>query len=341
MSMTTQRRHSSRPFGTVVGLVSAIGLMACGSAGTPVGTASASPAEDLSTVTLRLGDQQRRLETMMQAAGQLKGLEYQVQWAEFPSGPPMLQAEAAGALDLGSVGDTPPIFSAAAGGTGAQVRIVAASSAGGDRDQILVPSGSSIATVAQLRGKRVAVARGSSAHLTLLLALQKAGLTWGDIDPVYLQPPLAQSAFTTHQIDAWAVWYPFIAVALSDGGRVLLNGLKLDPGYSFLVSDVTSLQDAGRSAALADFLHHVTLAQVWANAHLTKWSALYAQITGLSLAQATETERNEERTYVPVNGAVQRAEQAAADSFTTGGLISKVDISKILDSRFNKNTTLG
>jgi sulfonate transport system substrate-binding protein len=331
------RHHLARPLRAAIGLVCSLAMVACGGAAAPSAGGGSGQAVDLSTVTLRVGDQQRRLETMLRAAGQLNGLKYQVQWAEFPSGPPMLQAMAGGALDLGSVGDTPPIFSAAAGGTGAEVRIVAASSAGGDRDQILVPGGSGITSAAQLKGRRVAVAQGSAAHLTLLLALQRAGLSWSQIDPVFLQPPQAQAAFGTHQVDAWSIWYPFIAVAVSDGGRMLVDGRPLDPGYGFLVSNVTSLRDAGASAGLADLLHRVKLAQVWANAHLPEWSALYAQISGLSLAQATETERSQEATYVPVDGTVQQAEQSAADAFTTAGLIPKVDISKILDSRFNRS----
>jgi sulfonate transport system substrate-binding protein len=317
-------------------LASAVLLLACGGA-VPAPSGGGGTAGDPSGVTLRVGDQQRRLETMLRAAGQLEGLKYQVQWAEFPSGPPMLQAMAGGALDLGTVGDTPPIFSAAAG---SGIRIVAASSTGGDRDQILVPAGSGTSTIAQLKGKRVAVAQGSSAHLTLLLALQKAGLAWNQIDPVYLQPPQAQAAFGTRQIDAWSIWYPFIAVATSGGGRMLLDGRQLDPGYAFLVSSVDSLRNAGTSAALADFLRHVKTAQVWANAHLAQWSALYAQISGLSLDQATQTERSAEATYVPIDDRVRQAEQDAADAFTNAGLIpSKVDISMYLDTRFNGSTT--
>lgn len=315
-------------------LASAGALLACGGTATP---GAGGAAADLSGVTLRAGDQQRRLETMLRAAGHLDGLKYRVQWAEFPSGPPMLQAMAGGALDLGTVGDTPPIFSAAAG---SNIRVIAASSTGGDRDQILVPAGSGITTVEQLRGKRVAVAQGSSAHLTLLFALQKAGLTWNQIEPVYLQPPQAQAAFGSRQIDAWSIWYPFIAVATSGGGRMLLDGRQLDPGYGFLVSNVDSLANAGTSAALADFLRRVKVAQVWANSHLAQWSALYAQISGLTLDQATQTERSTEATYVPLDDKVRKAEQDAADAFTNAGLIpSKVDISKYLDTRFNGSTT--
>jgi sulfonate transport system substrate-binding protein len=314
-------------------LASVLALVACG--GTAV--QSDAGATDMAAVVLRVGDQQRRLETMLRAAGQLDGLKYQVQWAEFPSGPPMLQAMAGDALDLGTVGDTPPIFSAAAG---SGIRIIAASSTGGDRDQILVPGGSSIGSVAQLKGRRVAVAQGSSAHLTLLLALQKAGLTWSQIEPVYLQPPQAQAAFGTHQVYAWSIWYPFIAVAMSDGGRMLLDGRQLDPGYGFLVSNVESLRNGGTTAALADFLRRVRAAQVWANGHLGEWSALYAQISGLTLEQSTETQRNNEATYVPIDDRVRKAEQEAADAFTSADLIpTKVDISKYLDTRFNGSTT--
>ncbi|HLH69723.1 MAG TPA: ABC transporter substrate-binding protein [Candidatus Dormibacteraeota bacterium] len=331
------RRHVRWGRGVALGLGLVMALVIGGCSSTPASGSPSPASADLAAVTLRVGDQERRLETMMRASGQLDHLPYRVQWAEFTSGPPLLQALSGGALDLGSVGDTPPIFSEAAGGAGAQIRIVAASTTHGDRDAILVPAGSDIRSVAQLKGRKVAVAQGSSAHLTLLLALRQAGLSWGQIDPIYLQPPAAQSAFASHQIDAWAVWYPFVAAALSAGGRILLSGVQLDPGYSFLVSSVTSLQRRATSAAISDFLHRSALARAWANAHVTQWAALYARVSGLSPAESLQTERNSVATYVPVDDTVRRAEQAAADAFTDAGLLPRVDVARILDGRFNRS----
>lgn len=329
------RRRLWLPF--ALALAAAIAPLACGGAA-PQSQSTPTPGVDTSSVVLRVGDQQRRLETMIQASGQLNGLKYHVQWAEFTSGPPMMQAASGGALDLGAVGNTPPIFSAAAGGPGADIRIVGASSTGGDRDAILVPASSNVKGVAQLKGKKVAVAQGSSANLTLLLALQKAGLKWGDVQAVNLQPPAAQSAFSAGQIDAWAVWYPFIASALSSGGRTLGDVKDLDPGHSFLVSTRAALQDTAKVAALHDFLHRVALAQRWATNHLQQWAQLYAQISGLTQQQALDTARSQASTYVPIDGTVQKAEQDAADAFAGAGLIGKVDISRILDKRFNADT---
>src|SRR5438105_607067 len=87
---------------------------------------SSAESADTAGVTLRLGDQQRRLQTLLQAAGQLDSVKYKINWAEFSSGPPMMQALSGRALDLGAVGDTPPIFAASAGGPGADIRMVAA-----------------------------------------------------------------------------------------------------------------------------------------------------------------------------------------------------------------------
>lgn len=323
--------------GTLAALV-ALTLAACGesTASTQQASgASGGQSVDTAGVTLRLGDQERRLQTLMQAAGQLESPKYKINWGEFSSGPPMMQALSGRALDLGAVGDTPPIFAASAGGSGADIRMVAASYPGGDKDEILVPSGSGIKDVSQLKGKKVAVTQGSSAHLTLLLALQKAGLQWSDIQVSYLQPPAAQSAFATHQVDAWVVWYPFIAAAHSAGGKTLEDGTHLDPGHSFLVSNTASLQDRAKVAALRDFVHRVALAEKWAHSHLSEWSKLYAQISGLTLDQATATEKAALTQYVPIDASVKQAEQKAADAFATAGLMPKVDLSKNFDTRFN------
>src|SRR5271156_3459250 len=133
--------------------------------GTP--TPSASSAVNLSSVTLNIGDQKGTgAEAVLTAAGLLNTLPFHVTWSDFTSGPPMLEAMASGAVDIGGVGDAPPVFAASGG---EQVEIVGARSvASGDQDALVVPKGSSITSIQQLKGKKIAYGSGSSANYHLL-----------------------------------------------------------------------------------------------------------------------------------------------------------------------------
>jgi len=138
----------------------------------------------LAGVTLRVGDQKGGSQSLLRAAG-LLNTPYKLQWSTFTSGPPLIEAARAGAIDVGNTGNTPVIFAAAAR---ARVQLVAASQGNVVSDALLVLPGSPIGDVAQLRGRTIAVAKGSSAHGQLLYALRRAGLTLDDVDLTFLAP---------------------------------------------------------------------------------------------------------------------------------------------------------
>jgi sulfonate transport system substrate-binding protein len=155
----------------------------------------------------------------------LEPLGYRVEWKEFPSGPPLLEALNAGSLDVGHSGDAPLIFAQSAG---IAFEYIGATSPAPESAGIVVPKDSKLQTVAELRGKRVAFAKGSSSHFLLARALTEANLTFNDIKPVYLQPSEARAAIQSGFVDAWAIWDPFYAAAEIDGqARVLRNGQGL------------------------------------------------------------------------------------------------------------------
>jgi sulfonate transport system substrate-binding protein len=145
-----------------------------------------------------------------------------VEWTEFPAGPPMLEALNAGAIDLGPVGESPPIFAQAAGAALTYAAAIAPSPRG---NAILVPQNSPLKSVADLKGKKVAFAKGSSANFLTVQLLEKAGLKFADIQPVYLAPADARAAFVKGEVDAWTIWDPFYAAAeVGANARVLANG---------------------------------------------------------------------------------------------------------------------
>ncbi|WP_433379070.1 ABC transporter substrate-binding protein [Streptosporangium sp. CA-115845] len=221
---------------------------------------------DLSRVTLRVGDQKGTgLQALLTAAGQLDDVEYKVTWSQFTSGPPILEAINAGSVDFGAVGNAPPVFAAAAG---AKISVIAVAEKGLGGQAVVVPADSPVKSPADLRGKRVAVAKGSSANFHLLAVLKKEGLSFADIRPQYLQPPDALAALSSGRIDAWAIWDPYTAQAESQTkARILVDGEGYANGFEFQIAGREALADPARTVALGDWVARIRRAHRWANEH--------------------------------------------------------------------------
>lgn len=175
---------------------------------------------------LRVGFQKYGNFVVLKARGTLeKRLASQgvsVQWLEFPAGPQLLEGLNAGAIDVGTVGETPPIFAQAGGVDFVYLGHEPPAPRG---EAIVVPPDSPIRTVAQLRGKKVAFNRGSNVHYLLVKALEHAGLAYTDIQPIYLTPADARAAFVQRSVDAWVIWDPYLAAAERQlNARVVANG---------------------------------------------------------------------------------------------------------------------
>lgn len=136
----------------------------------------------------------------------LKPLGYTVKWAEFAAGPQMLEALNAGAIDIAQTGEAPPIFAQAASPNLVYIAFEPPAPKG---EAILVPKDSPIQSPADLKGRKVALNKGSNVHFLLVEALASAGIGYGDIQPVFLTPADARAAFTSGAVDAWAIWDPF------------------------------------------------------------------------------------------------------------------------------------
>lgn len=157
-----------------------------------------------------------------------------IQWIEFPAGPQMLEALNVDSIDLGSTGDIPPLFAQAAG---ADLLYVGSEPPKPQAEVILVAKNSPLKSVADLKGKKIAFQKGSSSHNLLLRALQREGLSFKDIQPVYLTPADARAAFQQGDVDAWAIWDPYYSAALQQGNvRVLADGSQLNLTGSFYLA---------------------------------------------------------------------------------------------------------
>ncbi|GAA1268967.1 ABC transporter substrate-binding protein [Saccharothrix xinjiangensis] len=284
-------------------------------------------------VVLRVGDQKGGAKALLTAAGLLDDFPHEIEWSTFTSGPPLLEAASAGAIDLGAVGNTPPIFAAAA-----NAKIAAVYSARGsvEGDALLVPADSPLKSVPDLRGKSIAVAKGSSAHGQVLLTLASEGLTTKDVTLNFLQPSDAYSAFTQKRVDAWAVWDPYTAQAqLEADARVLTDGRGKSNGYTFQVAGRAALADPGKEAAIKEYVKRYAQAQRWADEHRDEWARTWAAETGLKVEVAREAVERGGDLPVPLDGAVVASEQELADAFTAdGALPGKVEFEDFVDTRF-------
>lgn len=151
---------------------------------------------------------------MLRAAGELDDLNYRIKRSTFTSGPPLLEAVNAKAVDLGGTGNTPPVFAA---GSKSKIKVVGATHGSSDAEIIAVPDDSPLKKVSDLKGRSIAVAQGSSAHYQLITQLRKAGLSVGDVKISHLQPADALAAFHRGEVDAWAIWDPYTSQVLRSG----------------------------------------------------------------------------------------------------------------------------
>ena len=319
----------------VLGGATACSSAASGSASPASSGTTSANATSVSNVTLNIGDQAGTgAEALLTAAGLINKLPFKAHWADFTSGPPMLQAMGAGSIDVGGVGDAPPVFEASAGG---QIALVGAEAGSPSGSALLVPDNSPIKTVAQLKGKTIAVSQGSSANFHLLAVLTKAGLTIKDVTADYLQPAEAEAAFASGHVAAWDIWSPYIEYAEAKyHARVLVNGSTIPQTYGFVVASRSALADPAKAAAIHDYLALVYKAYDWVNTHQSAWAAAWAKATGMPSSVMIQAAKDDKDTPTQITPTVLSSEQSVANAFSTAGLIpSKIDISKFAVTTFN------
>jgi len=267
-------------------------------------------------------------------SGVFDNAPYKVKFARFTYGPPLIQAAASGNIDLGSVGDVPPITGAAKEYGFKIVAVNKSLHPDQPAENIIVPKGSSVQTLADLKGKKIAVPQGSSAHGLVLNALKSVGLSLQDVQITYLPPAAGATAFASGKVDAWAIWNPQSALAVAKGARIVAKGLPpIDQTSSYYVASDTSLADAARRAALIDVLRRVAAEFAWGVAHPDQYAQAIATETGISVADARTSLDAQENRVTAVEQSDREAEQQLADAFLGAGEITKkVDVSTIVDS---------
>jgi sulfonate transport system substrate-binding protein len=279
---------------------------------------------------LSIGDSKGVYQALMKGAGELDGVPYRVEWAEFPATAPALEALAAGAIDLRASAAAPLIFALAAG---AQIKAVAALRLDGKRemDAILVLPNSPLHAAADLRGKKIGTNKGSVGHHLVLAALQHEHIPFDAVSIQFLLPADVRAALLNGSVDAWSTWDPYVSIAeVQDRLRPIVDGSDLPMTDGVLVASSASI--ASKRAFLQDFIGRLARAQSWARRNPRDYAALYSRQTGLSMEVSDLLVRHMSYDYVPIDDAIVRNHQQVADLYLQAGVIRQnVEMSRAFD----------
>jgi sulfonate transport system substrate-binding protein len=327
--------------------VSAASLVAALALGATVTTATASTAgaqtkqsktASLAGVTITFGDQLKEFQTIFAATNALKGAAYTVNWTNFVGGPPVIAAETGGSVDIGDMAETPTIFAQSAGDP---VKVVAATVGTNPKTSpysILVPAGSPIKTVAQLRGHTVAVQEGTVEQYYLVQALAAAHVPYSAVHIDNLTLTTASTAVTNGQVDAAVVVQPLTGLDTATGKvRQIASAAGLLQTIGYLTASNAALADPQKSAALTDFIGRFYKAEATLSKNPGLAAATYAKTYGVSLAVAKQAAASAVSKGTPITPALISYQQNEANTFQKLGLIpSHLSVQGIFDLPFNK-----
>ncbi|HWP20619.1 MAG TPA: sulfonate ABC transporter substrate-binding protein [Burkholderiaceae bacterium] len=272
---------------------------------------------------LRIGYQKYGTLTLLKARGTLEprlaALGVQVKWTEFPAGPQLLEGLNVGSIDFGTVGEAPPIFAQAAG---ADFVYVAHQPPAPASEAILVPKGSPLSKVSDLKGKRVVLNKGSNVHYLLVRALERAGVRYRDVQTVFLPPADARAAFERGAVDAWIIWDPFLAAAEHQlGARVLADGAGLVANHQFYLASRRYAEQ--RPQVIQAIVDELAKLDAWAESRPREVAEILAPQIGLDV-QVTQVAASRFAYGIrTVSPAVAAEQQKIADVFHQLGLIPK------------------
>jgi sulfonate transport system substrate-binding protein len=281
---------------------------------------------------LRVGDQKGNSQAVMQAAGALKDVPYQIEWKEFPAAAPLLEALGAGAIDTGLVGDAPFTFAAAAN---VPVKAIGTIRQSRDGLAILVPRDSKIHSFEDLRGKKIATGRGSIGHQLILAALEAKGWSPSDVQIVFLAPSDAKVAYTQGSVDAWSTWEPYVSQeeVLFQSVRVI-TAEGITPGLGFQVASPDAIRD--KRPQLEDFLRRLTAARAWSLSNVNAYAETWGKLMGIPPAVPLNWLSRAKIHVAPIDDGVVADEQKTIDLYFRAGLIKqKLNAADIVDRSFS------
>ena len=315
--MSIEQKRASRRH--TLGLLFAAGVLAA----TAPSAVNAQAKQEV-----RIGYQKYGTLTLLKGRGTLEqrlaAKNVTVKWTEFPAGPVLLEGLNVGSIDFGTVGEAPPIFAQAAGANLVYVGNEPPSPAS---EAIVVPKDSKIRSLADLKGKKVALNKGSNVHYLLVKALEKAGLAYKDIEAIYLPPADARAAFERGSVDAWAIWDPFLAAAEKQlSARVLADGKGLVANHQFYLASRTYADKNPEIVRIV--LDEISKVDEWGAKNQKEVAAILSMQTGLDTEVVALAASRYAYGVKPVNATVMEAQQKVADAFSNLKLIPKAIVVK-------------
>jgi len=312
--MQTQSPHTATSAGRRRWLAALLGAGLALSAGL---TQAADPAG-----TVRVGFQKAGLLAVLKAQGALDKplaeLGYKVEWKEFPAGPQLLEALNTGSIDFGYTGAPPAVFAQAAG---ARLVYVGAEPGGKTNEALFVLDSSPAHSVADLKGKRIALQKGSSSNYLLVQLLRRANLAVQDVQPIYLPPAEARAAFESGAVDAWVVWDPYYALAQKALKTRTLGDFSELPVFNFYEATPEFVKTHPR--AINAILAQLRTAGLWVNQHPQETAALLAPKLGIEQPVVETWLRRVPYGVTPVTPQIVASQQQIADLFLQQKLIPK------------------
>ncbi|MDR3639377.1 MAG: sulfonate ABC transporter substrate-binding protein [Isosphaeraceae bacterium] len=293
-----------------LGLAAVLDLVGCGTNG-----------GDRAGGVVRIGYQKAGTLNLLRLRGRLTPvvakLGVVVEWVGFPAGPQLLEALNVGSIDYGHTGDAPPILAQAAG---VPFVYVGYEPSRPHAEAILVPAGSPLRSVADLKGRRVALNKGSNVQYLLVRALEQAGVPYDQVRAVFLPPSDARAAFEGGSVDAWAAWDPYLAEAeIGAGARVLTDGEGLVANREFHLASRALVQD--RPDVVRAILDAVGQEGAWAQANADEVAHLLGAEIGLGAETMQRVIGRKSYAVAPMDETVVAEQQRVADTFAALGLI--------------------
>jgi sulfonate transport system substrate-binding protein len=316
----------------------AVGIVLAGTllAGGPVGAAKAK-ALNLSGVSITFGDQVDEYQTIVNATNTLAGAPYKVTWSNFIGGPPIVAAEVGGSVDLGDMAETPVIFAQAAGDP---LKVIAITQGVSKTSPygLLVPTGSSIKTAAELRGKTIAVQEGTVEQYVLVKVLQAAHIPYSAVTIDNLNVVAGEAALEAGKVDAWVGTQPFIASVTEAGkGHLLPTAAGSAKVLGYLTAPVSSLDNPEKAAAITDFVVRLYKSEAILRKDPQLAIKTYVSTYGVSEAVAAAAVKSAKVIGTPITPAVIKYQQAEANTFRSLGLIpDKLNVASVFDLALNK-----
>jgi sulfonate transport system substrate-binding protein len=264
--------------------------------------------------TLRVGDQKGNSRAVMEAAGVLRDVAYEIEWKEFAAAAPLLEALAAGAIETGLIG---------------------AIRQSGEGLAVLVPRESPIHSFEDLKGKKIATGRGSIGHQLILAALESRGWSASDVQIVFLAPSDAKVAYTQGSVDAWSTWEPYVSQeeVLFQSRRVI-TAEGLTPGIGFQIASPNAIRD--KRPELEDFLRRLTAARAWSQSNVSAYAETWGKLMNIPSAVPLNWLSRAKIRIAPIDDGVVADEQKTIDLYFRSGLIKQqLHAADIVDRSFS------